>query len=202
MDIGKIIKERRTYLKLSQQELADKVGVSKSLISRYESGEIDNMGINRLSSLAKTLEIDPMILLNGADALDEIPNITPLNKVRRIPIIGEIACGDPVFADENYSGYFIADDLIKADFCLKTFGDSMVDAGIHDGDLAFLRKQSEVENGEIAAVYYNGEATLKRVYRDEDKYILQPCNNRYKPIVIKDDIQVLGKLVGVYHFHK
>lgn len=91
-------------------------------------------------------------------------------------------------------------NLPEADFCLKAKGDSMIDMGIHEGDLVFLRQQPMVENGEVGAVLIDNEATLKKIYINEHEIILQPCNRNYPPIVVKTgDIKIMGKLVGYYH---
>ena len=117
-------------------------------------------------------------------------------------MLGSIACGAPIFADEDRDSYVTVGDNIDADFCLKASGDSMMGARIFDGDIVFIRKQETVDNGEIAAIIINDEATLKRVYYypTEDKIVLSPENPRYAPLVyIKDEldtIKILGKAVA------
>ena len=199
MDIGDYIKGRRIELGLTQENLAKSIGVSKSAISRYESNDISNMGIDKAQAMAKALQIDPMVLLTGDTDYNKDNNIILLNKVKRIPILGSTACGEPILAEENFEGYFAVDSLIKADFALYAKGDSMVDAGIYNGDLCFIKQQPTVENGEIAVVYMEGESTLKRIYKEEGAIILKAENKNYSPKIVKGDVKILGKLVGYYH---
>lgn len=208
MSVGERIKQRRLELNLSVDELAEKLNKNRATIYRYENNEIENMPTSVLEPLAKVLQTTPAHLMGWEDEnkdpiLENIPGIITPVQMKRIPILGTIACGDPIFAQENYDGYFMIDkNLPEADFILKAKGDSMIEAHIFDGDLVFLRKASDVDDGQIAAVLIDDEATLKRVSRDKDTVILQPCNKDYKPIIVqeKDDKQVLilGEMVGVY----
>ena len=124
------------------------------------------------------------------------------NQLKRFPLLGEIACGEPIFAQEDRETFLIADAEIAADFCLLARGDSMIGARIYDGDAVFIRSQPMVENGEIAAVIIDDEATLKRVYYDREHARLQlvPENPAYSPLVYVgeelDNIRILGKAVG------
>ena len=120
-----------------------------------------------------------------------------------VPLLGEIACGEPIFCQENYDIIFQWDaELGRPNFMLKARGDSMIDAGIHDGDLVFFKNVPQVENGKIAAVLIDNETTLKRFYKNENQIILQPENKAYSPIIInKDDglnIRILGEMIGMY----
>lgn len=207
-DIRNRIFQKKSELNLSYQDMSEKTGLSKSTLQRYITGDIRNLGLDKLEILAKALDVTPSYLMGWEDEnkdpiLENIPGIITPVQMKRIPILGTIACGDPIFAQENYDGYFMIDkNLPEADFILKAKGDSMIEAHIFDGDLVFLRKTSDVDDGQIAAVLIDDEATLKRVSRDKDTVILQPCNKDYKPIIVqeKDDKQVLilGEMVGVY----
>lgn len=207
-DIRNRIFQKKSELNLSYQDMSEKTGLSKSTLQRYITGDIRNLGLDKLEILAKALDVTPSYLMGWEDEnkdpiLENIPGIITPVQMKRIPILGTIACGDPIFAQENYDGYFMIDkNLPEADFILKAKGDSMIEAHIFDGDLVFLRKASDVDDGQIAAVLIDDEATLKRVSRDKDTVILQPCNKDYKPIIVqeKDDKQVLilGEMVGVY----
>ncbi|MEB3428888.1 transcriptional repressor LexA [Citroniella saccharovorans] len=201
------IKERRKELAMTQEELARKTGYkTKGAISRIEKGERD-LSQSQISAFAKALDVSPAYLMGWNDSpsddidISKIPGVIMPVKLKRIPILGTIACGEPIFAEENYEGYFMLDkNLPEADFCLKAKGDSMIDMGIHEGDLVFLRQQPMVENGEVGAVLIDNEATLKKIYINEHEIILQPCNRNYPPIVVKTgDIKIMGKLVGYYH---
>ena len=125
----------------------------------------------------------------------------PLTR-RSVPILGEIACGEPIFAEEEHESFADAGLPERVDYCLRAHGNSMVGARIHDGDLVFIRKQDTVENGEIAAVIINDEATLKRVYYfpEEEKLILSPENPHFAPLVyMKEElahVRILGKAVA------
>lgn len=116
----------------------------------------------------------------------------------QIPLIGQIACGLPILAEENIEDYFTIDDRIHADFCLRAKGDSMIDEGINDGDIVFIKKQNTLENGEIGAVVIENEATLKRFYKSNNRLILQPANANYEPIILESgEIHIAGKLVAI-----
>lgn len=208
MDFKDKIKFNREKLGYTLEELSKLVGVSAPTIQRYESGEIKNVRRDKISKLAKALNISPAYLMGWEDEnsdpiLENIPGIITPVKLKKIPILGTIACGKPILAEENYDGYFMIDEnLPYSDFVLRAKGDSMIDANIHEGDLVFFRKQNDVDNGTIAAVLIEDEATLKRVNKSNDTLILQPCNTNYNPIIInKSDnkkVLILGQMVGVY----
>ncbi|MGF0095172.1 LexA family protein [Peptoniphilus sp. SGI.035] len=207
-DIRNRISQKKAELNLSYQDMAEKTGLSKSTLQRYITGDIRNLGLDKLEILAKALEVSPSYLMgwedeNNEPILENIPGIITPVKMKKIPILGTISCGKPIFAEENYDGYFMIDkNLPKADFVLKAKGDSMIEANIYEGDFVFFRKQNDVDNGTIAAVLIDDEATLKRVSKSNDMLILQPCNKNYEPIIVsKQDhknILILGEMVGVY----
>lgn len=207
-DIRNRIFQKKSELNLSYQDMSEKTGLSKSTLQRYITGDIRNLGLDKLEILAKALDVTPSYLMGWEDEnkdpiLENIPGIITPVQMKRIPILGTIACGDPIFAQENYDGYFMIDkNLPEADFILRAKGDSMIEAHIFDGDLVFLRKTSDVDDGQIAAVLIDDEATLKRVSRDKDTVILQPCNKNYKPIIVQGNdnkqVLILGEMVGVY----
>lgn len=128
-------------------------------------------------------------------------NISPI-RTQRIPLLGEIACGKPIYCDEDRESYVEVGADIRADFCLRAKGDSMIGARIMDGDIVFIREQPIVENGEIAAVIIDDEATLKRVYyyKDSGKLILQAENPKYSPLIYEGEelnsIRILGKAIA------
>lgn len=132
---------------------------------------------------------------------NEIINIFPLEK-KKIPLLGDIACGEPIYASEDRESYIMAGTDINADFCLRAKGDSMIGARILDGDIVFIRKAPTVNNGEIAAVIIGDEATLKRIYYypQKGKLILQAENPKYEPLVYigeeLNEIRILGKAVA------
>ena len=202
------IKNLRENLELTQQELAERLGYkSRSTINKIESGQRD-ISSTQIIAFSKALNTTPAYLMgwedeNNEPILENIPGIITPIKMKRIPILGTISCGKPIFADQNYDGYFMIDtNLPEADFVLKAKGDSMIEANIFEDDFVFFRKQRDVDNGTIAAVLIDEEATLKRVNKSNDVLILQPCNKNYEPLIYsKDDdknIVILGQMVGVY----
>lgn len=124
----------------------------------------------------------------------------PLPKTKKVPLLGTIACGEPILAEENIEDYIDMDENIDADFCLRCKGDSMVNARINDGDIVYIRQQPRVEHGQIAAVLVDDEATLKRVYLYEDYITLKPENPAYEPKSYfgerMNDIRIMGKAVA------
>lgn len=204
-DIGSTIKSLRISRQMNQTDVAKKIGVSKQTLFKYENGIVQNIPTKYIERLANLFDVSPGYLMGWQDDLDysKIPGIKIIKKFVNVPILGEIACGQPMFCEENFEGIFqIDEDLDKPDFCLIARGDSMIDAGIHDSDIVFMRKTSVVENGKIAAVYYDDDVTLKRYYRKGNQVILQPENKFYSPIIIDlyEDIplKILGELIGVY----
>ncbi len=195
------LKELRKRRGLTLEEIAERLGTSKQTIHRYENGIIANIPHEKIKRLASVLSVSPSELMGWDESAYSAGNIIPIEK-KIVPMLGEIACGEPIYAEESYGSFVTVSADMDADFCLKAHGDSMTGARIYDGDIVFIRAQSSVDNGEIAAVIINDEATLKRVYYypDEEKLILSPENPRYAPFVyIKeelDSIKILGKAVA------
>lgn len=207
MTVGEKIREARLKKGYTQTELAELLGYkSRSSINKIE---VEGRDIPRSSVIkfAKALDVTPAYLMGWEDEpkpeqslYDRFDNLHPV-KLKRFPLLGEIACGEPIYAEEDHESYVSADADIRADFCLKAKGDSMINADIHDGDVVFIRSQSMVENGEIAAVIIEDEATLKRVYYDRENNRLQLIaeNPKYVPLVYTGEelnyIRILGKAV-------
>ena len=131
---------------------------------------------------------------------ESIPN-TMLLTTQSIPMLGEIACGEPILMDDSHAELYSGIGMsVKADFCLKCKGDSMVNARIHDGDIVFIKKDEPIEDGQIYAVAIDDEATLKRVYRSENTVTLVAENPAYAPIVVTGadakNVRILGKAVA------
>lgn len=198
----------RSQKKLSQQELADLLGISKSSVNMYERGEREP-SLETLELIADFFNVDMDYLLGKSDCPNryaysqnnssmELTNIFPIS-VKRFPMLGKIACGEPIYVDEEHESYILANSNIKADFCLIAKGDSMINARINDGDVVFIHSQPTVENGEIAAVIIGDEATLKRVYLKANVVTLVAENPKYEPMVYAGDelenIRILGKAV-------
>ena len=186
---------------LSQKSLADKIGVSRSAIGMYETGEREP-DFETLEALADTFNVNIDTLLGKPDERAiTFSNIFPI-ETKRFPLLGNIACGEPIFADEHFEAYVSAGASIDADFCLRAKGDSMIGARIQDGDIVFIRKQEMVTDGEIAAVLVEDEATLKRVYYDRDAGVLQLFaeNPQFKTMRFSGEelnkIRILGKAIA------
>ena len=205
MEIKDILKARRTELGLTQLDVANAVGVSEATVSRWESGDIANMKRSRIASLASVLKISPSIIMgwNGTPEIrlpSDVITIIPMPTMRKVPLIGSIACGTPILAEENCEGEVDIPDHIRADFALRCKGDSMINARIFDGDIVYIRQQESVEHGEIAAVIIDDEATLKRVYLYEDHISLEAENPQYRPLVYweaeMNNVRILGRAVA------
>lgn len=203
---------------MKQIELATRSGISKYSISHYLKGDWEGKQ-DAVYELARALNVSEAWLM-GYDVpaersapkvsvqLDKKPTIPPgfmpLPKMRKVPLIGAIACGDPITAIQNREGDVNAPVGMRCDFALKCQGESMIGAGIHDGDVVYIRIQPEVENGEIAAVRIGEEATLKRVYLHNDYIELRPENPAFESIIRRreemNDVQIEGKAVGWMHW--
>ena len=203
---------------MKQIDRATRSGISKYSISHYLKGDWEGKQ-DAVYELARALNVSEAWLM-GYDVpaersapkvsvqLDKKPTIPPgfmpLPKMRKVPLIGAIACGDPITAIQNREGDVNAPVDMRCDFALKCQGESMIGAGIHDGDVVYIRIQPEVENGEIAAVRIGEEATLKRVYLHNDYIELRPENPAFESIIRRreemNDVQIEGKAVGWMHW--
>ena len=203
------IKSRRIELGLTVEELAHKMGYKdKSSISKIENGKAD-IPQSKIAAFADALETTTAYLMGWEEKPQPAPRpipkgFEPMPKMKKIPLVGSIACGTPILAQQNIDGHVDAPEDIRCDFALRCKGDSMIGAGIHDGDAVYIHIQPEVENGEIAAVRIGEEATLKRVYYDGTTLTLMPYNNAYAPMVYTgpelNDVQIEGKAVGWTHW--
>ena len=188
------IKKRRLELNLSQQKLADLTGYTdKSMIAKIEKGKVD-LSQSKLELFAKVLGVKPGELMGSTE--DEP---SPLHG---LPIIGIVCAGDGVYCADDFLGSFDLATHIDADFALKVTGDSMVGAHIYDGDYAFIKKNDYFTDGDIYAVelLLTSEASLKKIYENDNNVILTPCNADYPPVATTlDQIRIIGRCVGVYH---
>lgn len=185
--------------------LAEHLSLTPSTISRYVNG-LMSPKMTTLHAMAGLLSVSADWLMGKEDAPREVPvrpvvldNILAID-IQSIPLIGTIAAGQPIFAEENFESYIPCGDAGGADFALRVKGDSMIGARILDGDIVFIKAQSTVEQGEIAAVLYENEATLKRFKRYGDTVVLAAENPNFGDIVIplgqSTDIRILGKAVA------
>ena len=201
--IGSRIRKRREQLGLSQDELGKKLGYkSRSSINKIDLDQ-RNLTQSKIKSIADALDTTPDYIMGWNEETEEgrAYDLQPLRR-KRFPLLGEIACGQPIYAAEDRESYVMAGTDINADFCLVAKGDSMTGARILDGDIVFIRKQDMVDNGEIAAVVIGDEATLKRVnyYPDKNLLILKAENPLYPDQIYAEDqldtVKVLGKAVA------
>lgn len=202
MSLGSRIKQLREDRELSQVELAKILGVTDKAVSTWENDlKVPRMGT--LELLAKYFGVTKSYIIEGTEFKQNagIPIITTV----KVPLLGNIACGSPVLAVENIEDYIDMDKSVHADFALRCKGDSMINARILDGDIVYIRKQDNIENGEIAAVLIDectsvSEATLKRVYIYDNKIRLCAENPQYKDRVFFENdmnkVRILGKAVA------
>ncbi len=203
MGIGENIKKRRRALGYTLEDIAHHLGTTRQTIQRYESGVISNIPNEKIAQIADFLATTPGALVGWeGDTEEQDPSVLMQLRMRRVPMLGNIACGKPIWVEEEHGSYVAVDGKLNVDFCLRARGDSMIGARIHDGDLVLVRRQDSVDNGEIAVIIIDDEATLKRVYYypEDEKLILTPENPRYAPLVYLgkelDKIKILGKAVA------
>ena len=215
------LKEAMNIRKVNQAELCARTNIPKSAMSQYISGAFKPKQ-TRTYLIAKALNVNeawlmgydvPMERIQTSESektnessetlevlMEKYDNINPV-KLKRFPLLGEIACGKPIFADEDKESCVMADMDINADFCLTAKGDSMINARINDGDIVFIKEMPMVDNGDIAAVIIDDEATLKKVYYypEKGKLVLYPENPDYEPFIYVGEelntIRILGKAV-------
>lgn len=196
-------------------DLSKKTKVAEGTISCYINGRYEAKQ-NRVQVFAEALDVNPAWLMGydvpmeaersqPAPAPRPIPKgFEPMPNMKKIPLVGSIACGTPILAQQNIEKIVDVPENIRCDFSLTCHGDSMEGAGIHDRDVVYIRIQPEVENGEIAAVRIGEEATLKRVYYQNGTLTLMPANAAYAPMVYTgpelNDVQIEGKAVGWTHW--
>ena len=219
MTLGDYIKEYRRVHQCSMDEFARSSGLSKAYVSILERNYNPSTkkaavpSLDTIKRVATATSIDFNDLLAALDGDQEVslqpersdanslpPNVIPMPEMRKIPLLGAIACGAPILAEEHIEDYVDIPKHIPADFALTCKGDSMINARIFDGDIVYIRQQEEVANGEIAAVLVDTEATLKRVQLYEDHISLEPENPMYRPLILwAEDMNrahILGKAIA------
>ena len=206
MSIAENIKRIRLEHGLSQAELGKIAGVSDKAVSTWELG-LKTPRMGAVEKMANYFGITKSAIVDDVQptpATPIPPGFIPMPPMRKVPLVGSIACGTPILAQQNIDGIVDAPEDIRCDFALRCKGDSMIDAGIHDGDAVYIRIQPEVENGEIAAVRIGEEATLKRVYYDGTTLTLMPANAAFAPMVYTgpqlEEVHIEGRVVGWTHW--
>lgn len=205
MTIGTVLRTLRENNKMTLEEVSKKLGIAKQTLYKYEIGIITNIPLLKIEELAKIYNVSPSYITGWEDEkkdnLSQYDNIMPIT-TKKVPLLGQIACGKPIYANEDRESYIEAGTELKADFCLKATGDSMINARIFDGDIVFIRKQPTVENGEIAAVIIDDSATLKRVFYHPETDILElKAENPKYPVQTYtneqlNEIKILGKAIA------
>lgn len=202
MNTAEILKSLREQHGLSQQEVADKLGIDRTTYVKYESGS--SKPVRKLSELAALFGVTTDYLLGNDVDPNKLSNyLGPVVENKKIPIIGSVKCGPNGLAYEYLEGYIFVDDSLTGDvtaFVCK--GDSMKDIGISDGDIAIVRRQCTIENGELAVVIINGEeGTLKRVRYHDNVMILEAANPAYPPRIFSGKemnvVKIFGKVIQV-----
>ncbi len=190
---------------IKQAELARSTKITPSSISDWSKGKYTPKR-DKLQIIADYLSVNPAWLMGESDIMDvetiDTNSYTSndySDDVSKLPILGTICAGDGVYIEEEYDEHIFIDQGMRADFALRVKGDSMIEAGIFDGDLVFIRQQNSVRNGKIAAVRLTewNEASLKKIFVKNDNVILYPCNPDYEPIVTRN-VEIIGECVGVY----
>lgn len=202
MSLGQNIRLHREKLGMSQEELAKRLGYKdRSTIAKIENN-VNDITQSKIVAIAKVLQTSPAALMGWDTNIDTpLPaNVLPMPEMRKIPLVNTTACGEPILAAQNIEEYVSIPKDLAGDFALRCKGDSMINARIFDGDIVYIRQQDTVENGEIAAVLIDSEATLKRVRLFDDHIVLEPENPMYKPLSYWSEemntVRILGKAVA------
>lgn len=206
--VGDRIRQVRQEQDVTQQELADYIGVSKQAVYKYENNIVTNIPTDKVDAIAKRLKVSPAYLMGWEEQPTPAPTkkptippgFEPMPEMDMVPLVGRIACGTPITAEQNVERMVCVPSKWHSTFTLTCKGDSM-EPSIHDGDLVAIRSQPEVENGEIAAVRIDGEATLKHVYLHDNFIELRPENPVFSSIILSredmNNVVIEGKAVGL-----
>lgn len=202
MSFSDKIKTLRKERGMTLEQVGDLVGVGKSTVRKWESGQIANMRRDKIAKLAHALNVSPSYLMGWDENAIAIEKMD----ISHIPIIGDTAAGQPIIANREYDEYIdIPNDGKRFDAALRVTGDSM-EPNYHISDLALIRYQEDVEDGQIAVVCLDDEVTLKRIYHVPHGLILASDNKKYPPHTVTTEdipnIHLLGRAVGVIHWEE
>lgn len=208
MTFGERLRKARKAKKLTQKELASLISAAHNSISNWENDQ-NKPDPDTIQALCWVLDVTPNYLLgpDSSSATTAPPsspmpgNIIPIQMGKPLPLIGNIACGKPILAEENVEDMVACPENIHADFCLRCKGDSMIGVRIMDGDIVYVRQQNDVEDGQIGVVIIDDEATLKRVYKiGPDRLELRPENPAFPVMSFSgeelDHIRIIGRAVA------
>ena len=194
------LKKLREQHGFNMKEIAIELGIPYTTYVGYEKGEREPNSdvLVKIASYYNT-SVDFILGVTTTQDIFSIANIIPIPKMKNVPLLGTIACGEPILAEENIENYVTVDAKANVDFALKCKGDSMINARIFDGDIVYIHSQPDVENGEIAAVLIGNEATLKKVHKYPNKLVLSPCNPTHNDLIYTEEqlenVRILGKAV-------
>lgn len=192
----------KTYPRIDKiEKMADYFGISKAdLVEPRLQFSYKNLVSAAIDAMPDSVTESVSNLSKAMISILGEKGIFPVPAMRSVPLVGTIACGTPILAEQNIEGDVSAPEHVHADFALRCQGDSMINARIFDGDIVYIRQQETVDDGEIAAVLINDEATLKRVHLYEDHVVLEPENPQYRPLVYwgidMNAVRILGKAVA------
>ena len=205
MEFGDVLRQLRKERHLSQEELAALLGTTKQVISRYETRQrVPRLSV--VADYARKLGL-PLSSLSGEEPPPPAGAL-PVGARRRVPVLGAVACGEPIFSPGDGTESVAVEDDIACDFALIAEGDSMTGDRIHSGDVVYIRSTDHVDDGEIAAVALDNELTLKHVRRlrgPDGRVVftqLLPSNPAFSPIDVGGEgetrcVRILGKAVAV-----
>lgn len=202
MTTGERIKELRLKNNMTMEELAEKLGLQKAAIYKYESGLVVNLKRSVIEKLSQIFNVSPSYIMCLEDTpaqsaqIPTAPNISPMPEMKLWKVLGGTACGEPIFKELEEESVW-APVSIDADFVFRCVGDSMINARIFDGDIVFV-KSCPVEDGQIGVVRIGDEHTLKRIYHGPDYLELRAENPMYKPIIIRgeqENAEIVGRAV-------
>lgn len=203
MSYGKISKKQSEILEYIKSEILQR-GYPPAVREICEA--VNLKSTSSVHSHLETLEKNGYIRRDptkprAIEIIDDTFNLTRRDMVQ-VPIIGRVAAGEPLFAQENIEEYFpIPSDFMPNNetYMLKVKGESMINAGILDGDFVLVEKKSTAENGDMVVALVEDGATVKRFYKEEGVYRLQPENDYMDPIIVQE-VSILGKVIGVFRF--
>lgn len=200
MTLGDRIRSRREELRMSQEELATRLGYkSRSTIAKIESGEND-LTQSKIVAFAEALSTTARWLLDYDDSDTTLPPGAHRPQFKKVPMLGYAAAGQPLEDLNQDTPYYDIENKYDVDFCITVRGDSMINAGINDGDIVFIKSMPEVPNGRIACVEIDNEKVcLKRFYKSADGIMLVSENPKYPPIQLNrfncQSVKILGLAV-------
>lgn len=208
MSFGTYLKQAIQKRGYSYRQVSILADIDHTYISKIVNGKMGPPSPEILKKLSKPLGVSYEELMEKAGYID-LPKRTEtdfsqsliINRMAKVPVLGNITADKPLYSEQHICGYqYIAEDEAKYGdyFYLRVTGDSMTGSRIHPGDIVYIRKQKNVENGDIALLFCGNEVCLKRVFKAEGKIILQPDNPKYEPTIVSDDeVKIIGKVIHV-----